>query len=316
MSSFSDHALEEKLNGISNSQQSIQTMSLWLIHHRKHAGTIVKVWYRELQKVKPSKKLTCMYLANDVIQNSRRKGTEFTTAFSSVLDLAFKHVASHSEDAVIKSLDRILNIWRERGVYEADYVEILKRALGTSSSNHHPHTPKKKRKIELPVEEELEDELSQSPREPPDPEELVKALKELEQSASSDAGVREKIASLPQEVQDATLLDKITNKESAERLSKMVDDACLLLAEYNGRLAAELEDRKQVSRMLADFIAGQKEKLAASELKLETYKEKLAKVTRVRKELKSHLQNLPDLTLLPDVTGGLAPLPSAGDLFQ
>lgn len=46
------------------------------------------------------------------------------------------------------------------------------------------------------------------------------------------------------------------------------------------------------------------------------YKQKLARVTQVRKELKSHLQSLPDLSLLPSVTGGLAPLPSAGDLFS
>ena len=43
---------------------------------------------------------------------------------------------------------------------------------------------------------------------------------------------------------------------------------------------------------------------------------KLAKVTTVRQELKSHIDNLPDITLLPKVTGGLAPLPSAGDLFH
>lgn len=36
----------------------------------------------------------------------------------------------------------------------------------------------------------------------------------------------------------------------------------------------------------------------------------------VQKEIKNHLNNLPDLTQLPDVTGGLAPLPSAGDLFN
>lgn len=46
------------------------------------------------------------------------------------------------------------------------------------------------------------------------------------------------------------------------------------------------------------------------------YKQKLARVTQVRKELKSHIQSLPDLSLLPNVTGGLAPLPSAGDLFS
>ena len=35
MSSFSESALEKKLSELSNSQQSVQTLSLWLIHHRE-----------------------------------------------------------------------------------------------------------------------------------------------------------------------------------------------------------------------------------------------------------------------------------------
>lgn len=53
MSSFSESALEKKLSELSNSQQSVQTLSLWLIHHRKHAGPIVSVWHRELRKGRP-----------------------------------------------------------------------------------------------------------------------------------------------------------------------------------------------------------------------------------------------------------------------
>lgn len=48
---------------------------------------------------------------------------------------------------------------------------------------------------------------------------------------------------------------------------------------------------------------------------LQEYKAKQEKVQLVRQELKAHLENLPDLTKLPDLGGGLAPLPSAGDLF-
>lgn len=51
-------------------------------------------------------------------------------------------------------------------------------------------------------------------------------------------------------------------------------------------------------------------------ISFQEYDQKFKKVTTVRKELESHIQKLPDLTLLPDVTGGLAPLPSAGDLFS
>lgn len=59
------------------------------------------------------------------------------------------------------------------------------------------------------------------------------------------------------------------DKETGDRLSKIVDEACLLLADYNGRLAAELEDRTTISKMLASFIQLQKDKLAESEKKLE-----------------------------------------------
>ncbi|KAJ8369626.1 hypothetical protein SKAU_G00096540 [Synaphobranchus kaupii] len=119
-----------------------------------------------------------------------------------------------------------------------------------------------------------------------------------------------------EEVQDISLLEMITDKEAAENLSKTVDEACLLLAEYSGRLAAEPEDRRQLARMLTEYIQSQREALSEREKKLEEYKQKLARVTQVRKELKSHIQSLPDLSLLPNVTGGLAPLPSAGDLFS
>lgn len=50
MSAFSESALERKLSELSNSQQSVQTLSLWLIHHRKHSPLIVTVWERELRK--------------------------------------------------------------------------------------------------------------------------------------------------------------------------------------------------------------------------------------------------------------------------
>lgn len=53
MSAFSEAALEKKLSELSNSQQSVQTLSLWLIHHRKHSKTIVNVWFNELKKGKP-----------------------------------------------------------------------------------------------------------------------------------------------------------------------------------------------------------------------------------------------------------------------
>lgn len=57
MSAFSEAALEKKLSELSNSQQSVQTLSLWLIHHRKHSRVIVAVWDNELRKGKAELRL-------------------------------------------------------------------------------------------------------------------------------------------------------------------------------------------------------------------------------------------------------------------
>lgn len=330
MSSFSESALEKKLLELSSSQQSVQTLSLWIIHHRKHSATIVRVWHKELKKAKNSRKLTFLYLANDVIQNSKKKGPEFTRDFEGVLVDACSHVARETDESCKKHMVRLLNIWQERSLYRADFIQQLKLAIEDSNSPKHKTTADErkglKRTIQKVQEEEEEDDdddyrAQYSPHEtdhsgPQLTEDLIKALQDLENAASGDATVRQKIASLPQEVQDVSLLEKITDKEAADKLSKTVDEACLLLAEYNGRLAAELEDRRQLARMLTEYITSQKEALSEREKKLEEYKQKLARVTQVRKELKSHIQSLPDLSLLPNVTGGLAPLPSAGDLFS
>jgi regulator of Ty1 transposition protein 103 len=44
MSSFSVATLQEKLSRLSASQESIETLSLWIIHHKAFAKTSVTVW--------------------------------------------------------------------------------------------------------------------------------------------------------------------------------------------------------------------------------------------------------------------------------
>lgn len=70
-----------------------------------------------------------MYLANDVIQNSKKKGPEYGTEFGNVLVDAFKHMAKTGINSKTKhSLHRILNIWEERGVYEPQKIQDFKVA--------------------------------------------------------------------------------------------------------------------------------------------------------------------------------------------
>ena len=61
----------------------------------------------------------------------------------------------------------------------------------------------------------------------------------------------------------------VSDKDAATELQTMVDDACSLLTEYNSRLSAELEERKQVARLLRDFILAQKDELQQAQEKLD-----------------------------------------------
>ncbi|XP_077290732.1 regulation of nuclear pre-mRNA domain-containing protein 1B [Arctopsyche grandis] len=354
MSGFTETALVKKLHDLNCSQQSIQTLSFWLIHHRKHHATVVSIWFRELLTVKDGRQLTFMYLANDVIQNSKKKGPEYGREFGEVLKKSFEFMRTTGIDEKTKnSLMRILNIWEERGVYDAKQVQDFKETIDPNeavkgkkrkSSETSVAEPKAKEPVEkksrngtsvvatvdrrerkksetyLEVDGLIETHVTLSPKtppgDPPEPEELIKALLELENSASSDAAVRERIASLPPEVSEVSLLTKLDNREAAFRLSELVSAAVQLLVDYNARLTNELERRRKTAAALRDFAQAQKDLTKQAEERLEEYNEKLQKVYAVRGEIKSHLESLPDVKQLPDVTRGLAPLPSAGDLFS
>lgn len=72
-----------------------------------------------------------MYLANDVIQNSKKKGPEYGREFLRVLLKSFEHIGEccATDDKTLGSLSRILNIWEERGVYDSKTVREFRAAI-------------------------------------------------------------------------------------------------------------------------------------------------------------------------------------------
>lgn len=72
-----------------------------------------------------------MYLANDIIQNSKKKGPEYGKEFLKVLRKAFNHIGDvcRMEDRTIGSLGRILKIWEDRGVYDEKAIEEFRMEL-------------------------------------------------------------------------------------------------------------------------------------------------------------------------------------------
>lgn len=74
-----------------------------------------------------------MYLANDVIQNSKKKGPEYGKEFGHVLRQAFISVGDvHCSEKTRNSLSRILKIWEERGVYEKHQIASFRQAFNAA----------------------------------------------------------------------------------------------------------------------------------------------------------------------------------------
>ncbi|KAM0953927.1 putative CID domain-containing protein [Dioscorea sansibarensis] len=114
---FNSQILEEKLSKLNNSQQSIETLSHWCIFHRKKAKQVVETWEKIFSSSPKEQKVPFLYLANDILQNSRRKGSEFVNEFWKVLPGVLKNVYENGDDQGKSVIMRLVVIWDERKVF-------------------------------------------------------------------------------------------------------------------------------------------------------------------------------------------------------
>ncbi|KAK4770104.1 hypothetical protein SAY87_030636 [Trapa incisa] len=114
---FNAEILAEKLSKLNNSQQSIESLSQWCVSHRKKAKLIVETWDNLFSSSQKEKRVSFLYLANDILQNSRRKGSEFVNEFWKVLPSALNHVYSNGDEHGKNVVMRLVKIWEERKVF-------------------------------------------------------------------------------------------------------------------------------------------------------------------------------------------------------
>lgn len=83
-----------------------------------------------------NRKLNLVYLANDVVQQSRaRKKDEFPRTFAGVIAEAMEIAYRGSTTDVQSKLRRVFNVWRERSVFEPVVLgEIDRRLDGIQAS--------------------------------------------------------------------------------------------------------------------------------------------------------------------------------------
>ncbi|KAL1539904.1 regulation of nuclear pre-mRNA domain-containing protein 1B-like isoform X2 [Salvia divinorum] len=108
VSTFNPQILVDKLSKLNSSQQSIETLSHWCIFHMNKAKQVVETWDRQFHCVHREQRLAFLYLANDILQNSRRKGAEFVAEFWKVLPDSLRDVIKHGDENAKSAALRLL----------------------------------------------------------------------------------------------------------------------------------------------------------------------------------------------------------------
>ncbi|XP_077928614.1 regulation of nuclear pre-mRNA domain-containing protein 2 isoform X7 [Halichoerus grypus] len=126
-----ESSLDRKFQSVTNTMESIQGLSSWCIENKKHHTTIVYHWMKWLRRSAYPHRLNLFYLANDVIQNCKRKNAIiFRESFADVLPEA---AALVKDPSVSKSIERIFKIWEDRNVYPEEMIMALREALTSAN---------------------------------------------------------------------------------------------------------------------------------------------------------------------------------------
>lgn len=136
---FSTEKAKEKLKTLSNTQQSIQSTSQWCLFHTKHAKNVVSVWNSQFNASNstPEYRLALFYLCNDILQLARPKMERhalFFSSFKAVLPTVLANVTNSNGDNIGK-YSRVLDVWKQRSVYDEGTIRVFKNSLESPSKS-------------------------------------------------------------------------------------------------------------------------------------------------------------------------------------
>jgi hypothetical protein len=130
-SSTASNNLRGLLKGINLTAPAIQgAAGAMMKHYDKSAGLAVTEWRNALQQAREDQYLPLLYVANEVVQNSKRnRGNKFLEAFSPVLGQALIFISQRSSPVTVNKIRRTIKIWGERHVFSVRFVNELIKGL-------------------------------------------------------------------------------------------------------------------------------------------------------------------------------------------
>ena len=127
---YDDDTVRAKLSSLNESQDSIMAVSQWIQFHRRHAPRTAQLWAKAVSNAFPPKRLSLIYLANEVIQQTKNHGKdEFYKAFSPIIADAFGECYTGANTDTRGKLKRVVGIWRERNIFDPDVQNAVEKRV-------------------------------------------------------------------------------------------------------------------------------------------------------------------------------------------
>ncbi|KAK7419997.1 hypothetical protein QQX98_003003 [Neonectria punicea] len=137
---YNDDSVLARLSSLNESHDSIATAAQWIMFHRRHADRTVQLWVQRLKDSSSAKRLSLVYLANEVAQQSKiRHKDDFIIAFAPVVAEAISIAYKGAAADIQSKLKRVVDVWKDRAIFEAPIqaaidarIEDLDKARGSA----------------------------------------------------------------------------------------------------------------------------------------------------------------------------------------
>ncbi|EGR46463.1 uncharacterized protein TRIREDRAFT_80437 [Trichoderma reesei QM6a] len=127
---YNDDSVLARLSALNESHDSIATAAQWIMFHRRHADRTVALWMQRLKDSSSTKRLSLIYLANEVVQQSRiRHKEDFVIAFSPVVAEAAAVAYKGAPAEIQAKLRRVIDVWKDRAIFEAPIQAAIEARL-------------------------------------------------------------------------------------------------------------------------------------------------------------------------------------------
>uniref|UniRef100_A0A915Q3Y5 CID domain-containing protein n=1 Tax=Setaria digitata TaxID=48799 RepID=A0A915Q3Y5_9BILA len=125
---LSEEVIARRLRAVDQSSESIQTTSMWILHHRDSSAQFVSCWTEVFKTASDALQIALFYVANDVCQKAKKKGDSHVLlqAFAPHWVNAISY--SRGSENVQKAVSRILDIFEERQIYSKSQLADMRAA--------------------------------------------------------------------------------------------------------------------------------------------------------------------------------------------